>query len=300
MGRTLLLLIFLFLFMPSTPVWGVCPEDEYDLGECDTMYIEPWGTDTLVSGEGPYFVRIPIYGTCDVYDRWDSIGCFVIPLCFWHTNEVKYCSVSPWWNNADLYPYPTIDRSVFRHIIQGEDTLVHNWMMDQAQKLTGEEWDFRFLNLDGTTHFWFVMHAGGPEAHWFEGGSRILLITMTFKLEDTMQVCMDSCFWPPGSNLAWVPERSFEKVPRSGTGDPNSHELCFGVHRSEFICGDANGNGVVGVSDVVYLVSYLFLGGDPPVPMQAGDVNLDGIVDSADVVYLINYLFKGGPPPCNP
>jgi len=61
--------------------------------------------------------------------------------------------------------------------------------------------------------------------------------------------------------------------------------------------GDANGDGLINASDVVYLINYLFKGGPAPVPLEAGDVNCDGIINSADVVYLINYLFKGGPPP---
>ena len=59
--------------------------------------------------------------------------------------------------------------------------------------------------------------------------------------------------------------------------------------------GDANADGLVTVSDVIYLINYLFKGGIEPVPYEAGDVNCDGKVTVADVVYLINYLFKGGP-----
>ncbi|MCJ7577511.1 MAG: dockerin type I domain-containing protein [candidate division Zixibacteria bacterium] len=32
--------------------------------------------------------------------------------------------------------------------------------------------------------------------------------------------------------------------------------------------------------------------------MLSADVNPDGKIDVSDVVYLINYLFIGGPPPC--
>jgi hypothetical protein len=63
--------------------------------------------------------------------------------------------------------------------------------------------------------------------------------------------------------------------------------------------GDANADGNISVSDVVYLVSYLFKGGLKPVPLEAGDVNCDGNITVGDVVYLINYLFKGGPKPCS-
>ena len=59
--------------------------------------------------------------------------------------------------------------------------------------------------------------------------------------------------------------------------------------------GDANGDGTVTVSDVIYLINNLFAGG----PASAGpaDANGDGVVNVADIFYLINYLFAGGPPP---
>jgi len=61
--------------------------------------------------------------------------------------------------------------------------------------------------------------------------------------------------------------------------------------------GDANADGHITVADVVYLISYLFKGGPPPVPLIKGDANGSGKVTVADVVYLISYLFKGGPTP---
>ncbi len=61
--------------------------------------------------------------------------------------------------------------------------------------------------------------------------------------------------------------------------------------------GDANGDGVTDLGDVVYLINYIYRDGSPPDPLAAGDVNCDGIVNLGDVVYLINYLFKNGPPP---
>jgi hypothetical protein len=64
-----------------------------------------------------------------------------------------------------------------------------------------------------------------------------------------------------------------------------------------YITGDANGDGLINASDVVYLINYLFIGGPAPNPLGAGDINCDGLVNASDVVYLINYLFIGGPPP---
>jgi hypothetical protein len=61
-------------------------------------------------------------------------------------------------------------------------------------------------------------------------------------------------------------------------------------------CGDANLDGKVSVSDVVYLINFLFKGGPAPWLLYA-DANGDCKISVSDVVYLINYLFKGGPPP---
>ncbi|MGB2989734.1 MAG: choice-of-anchor J domain-containing protein, partial [Candidatus Zixiibacteriota bacterium] len=65
-------------------------------------------------------------------------------------------------------------------------------------------------------------------------------------------------------------------------------------------CGDANGDGVVTVGDLVYLVNYLYRGGDPPDPVSAGEVTCDGTVNISDLIYLINWLYRGGIDPCDP
>lgn len=61
--------------------------------------------------------------------------------------------------------------------------------------------------------------------------------------------------------------------------------------------GDANADGSVSVSDVVYLINFLFKGGAPPWK-AVSDPNCDNSISVSDVVYLINFLFKGGPAPC--
>lgn len=67
----------------------------------------------------------------------------------------------------------------------------------------------------------------------------------------------------------------------------------------EYVCGDADGNGSVSISDAVYIVTYIFGGGPAPDPEEAGDVNCDGNVSISDPVYIINYIFGGGPAPCS-
>lgn len=64
-----------------------------------------------------------------------------------------------------------------------------------------------------------------------------------------------------------------------------------------YTCGDVNSDGIIDLGDVVFLINYLFKGGNPPDPVCVGDVTADDVVDVGDVVHLINYLFKGGPEP---
>lgn len=64
---------------------------------------------------------------------------------------------------------------------------------------------------------------------------------------------------------------------------------------------DVNGDGIgPDISDLVYLVTYMFGGGPSPVPIElSADVDCDLDVDISDLVYLVTYMFGGGPPPCD-
>lgn len=63
------------------------------------------------------------------------------------------------------------------------------------------------------------------------------------------------------------------------------------------IPGDADGSGTVGVTDAIFLINYIFIGGPAPSPLKVGDVNADCHINIADVVYLILYIFSGGSAP---
>jgi hypothetical protein len=62
--------------------------------------------------------------------------------------------------------------------------------------------------------------------------------------------------------------------------------------------GDADHSGFVDISDIVYIIIYIFGGGPAPSPLLAGDADCSGWVDISDVVYLIAYIFAGGPGSC--
>lgn len=62
---------------------------------------------------------------------------------------------------------------------------------------------------------------------------------------------------------------------------------------------NADAGDAVDLSDLIYLVNYLFLGG--PAPTCPAEANTNGdvscAVDLSDLIYLVNYLFLGGPAP---
>jgi Ca2+-binding RTX toxin-like protein len=55
--------------------------------------------------------------------------------------------------------------------------------------------------------------------------------------------------------------------------------------------GDANGDGIVDLSDGVYLLEFLFSGGDGPDCRRAVELNGDGSIGLSDAVYLFEKLF---------
>ncbi|MCB2229104.1 hypothetical protein KQH82_00170 [bacterium] len=68
------------------------------------------------------------------------------------------------------------------------------------------------------------------------------------------------------------------------------------------LAGNVNGVGGIDLSDLIYLVNYLFGGGPPPPCPSSANINGTGGVDLSDLIYLVNYLFSGGPAParCDP
>jgi len=67
---------------------------------------------------------------------------------------------------------------------------------------------------------------------------------------------------------------------------------------TSYVCGDADGNGSVTISDAVHLITHIFSGGPAPIPQEGGDADCSGMITISDAVYLITYIFAGGPAPC--
>ncbi len=79
-----------------------------------------------------------------------------------------------------------------------------------------------------------------------------------------------------------------------GQEDSNSNgvgDVC------DVLCGDVDEGGTVTISDVVFLINFIF-GGGPAPNATAADVDCSNSITISDVVYLINYIFGGGASPC--
>ncbi len=67
-----------------------------------------------------------------------------------------------------------------------------------------------------------------------------------------------------------------------------------------FIRGETNLDERVNIADAVYILSYLFTGGDEPSCLDAADANDDGAVNVADAVTILSFFFLGADPPPPP
>lgn len=87
-----------------------------------------------------------------------------------------------------------------------------------------------------------------------------------------------------------------------GFSGSDTHNLHSGLRQTfdpYYVCGDANGDMSVNVSDAVGIINYVFVGGVIPEPYKAGDVNCDEVVNVSDAVWIINYVFVSGNIPCD-
>ena len=234
--------------------WAQCPEDPIDLGFCDTLHVRPWTqTDTCIiynyhfpddpgsdysdticinnPGEKfPCFLYVNLLVTHDsnrilepgpYYEKLDSISAMTIPLGWTRTNPDKYCSLSNYWNanttdvdEVDLYPrriwrnFPQLDKDSINLMgkLKWETMLVS--MSSDSVQVSGE-WT--------PPHVFMSLIAGSTKKKWFQEKDT-LLATLTFRIEDTMHVCIDTTFWPPCEpacgNLLFVRYDAESYLPR--------------------------------------------------------------------------------------
>ncbi|MFH2035780.1 MAG: dockerin type I repeat-containing protein [Candidatus Zixiibacteriota bacterium] len=77
----------------------------------------------------------------------------------------------------------------------------------------------------------------------------------------------------------------------------NNNSYTFSTVINPF--GDADGNGIINILDVTYIINYLYKGGqEPKYHILMADANCDSAINIMDITRIISYLYKGGPNPC--
>jgi formylglycine-generating enzyme required for sulfatase activity len=77
-------------------------------------------------------------------------------------------------------------------------------------------------------------------------------------------------------------------------------ELDVTATQMAFRRGDSDTNGVLNLTDAIYTLNFLFLGGPTPACLDAVDADDNGQLNLTDAVYTLNHLFLGGSPPPDP
>ncbi len=75
----------------------------------------------------------------------------------------------------------------------------------------------------------------------------------------------------------------------------NADTIWFSVQT--YVCGSADGDNLVTISDLTYIAAYLFQGGPLPAVPAAANVDGTGDISISDITYLVAYLFASGPAP---
>jgi hypothetical protein len=153
-------------------------------------------------------------------------------------------------------------------------------------------------------HATFALAFANEEIHAFEGYASdpksgvidsfgwIHGVAFSFTAE---QVNMSLSLIPDGDrDGCWIISES--PTPRA----PNTGS-CEG-EEPRFKRGDANSDCIVDITDAIYVLNWLFIGGATPVCQDAADADDNGRIELTDAVRILGFLFTGGadPPPPGP
>jgi len=101
----------------------------------------------------------------------------------------------------------------------------------------------------------------------------------------------DACILDSTFVIAWM-DGFQDNPPKIGWPYGQTMELKqIGI----YLEGDVNPDGDVNLTDLIFLVNYVFKGEFPPYPKWAGDVDANCMINIADLIYMANQLFASGP-----
>jgi aminopeptidase N len=87
------------------------------------------------------------------------------------------------------------------------------------------------------------------------------------------------------------------KVKANMSAFADSAQFSIHVAPTSVMAGDMTLDGVVDLSDLTFLIDYLFNDGPAPLSKATADVNASCAIDVSDLSYLVDFLFSSGPAP---
>jgi hypothetical protein len=117
-----------------------------------------------------------------------------------------------------------------------------------------------------------------------------LFTTLCFTvLEQTGVVQIDSTFMEPINHLLFTTTEPQGYIPQFVAAE---------IPVVPYWPGDVSSDERRDLSDVIYLLNFIYRDGQAPKHLISADINLpDRIIDLQDVLYLLNYLYRRGPEP---
>lgn len=121
---------------------------------------------------------------------------------------------------------------------------------------------------------------------------------------ETLNWFVFSSVAPDASTSSYALHATLGQIAAGGSAAPSyalSQGFWYTASEPASCCvgtrGDANGNGVINVVDLNFLVAFFFLGGAPSPCPEETDANGNGTINVVDLNYLVAYFFLGGSPP---
>ncbi len=162
------------------------------------------------------------------------------------------------------------------------DGQLHMQCYDVPDGIIGEPYSYQFQAVGGVTPYnWEKVWGQFPYGLSFDNQTGILQGIPT-----------------------WESDYSFRMRVTDSDSPMNEDTMLITIVISQppqpdYICGDANSDDDVNISDAVFVINYIFVAGTTPDPIDSADTNCDDGVNISDAVWIINFVFAGGNAPCD-
>ena len=127
-------------------------------------------------------------------------------------------------------------------------------------------------------------------------------LVFSVAMADTASVggtfCIDSSWFPSDGVWMWAYGSTVGSFAPTWDGPhcwPIIGSCCLGQRGN--VDGDAGDQ--ITISDLVYLVDYMFTGGPAPPCFEEADIDGSGVIDINDLVHLVDFMFTFGFPPAD-